>query len=85
MKTVAVTGGTFVALAMLVTGCASREVPPRFPGTAAASHDAPSAPPANVTRSLEEDDAKRGEKSPASNLPSESPATEHTGHHGHHH
>ena len=74
MKTLTLKGGTLVAFA-IVTGCASREVPPRFPQTAAASYEAPSAPQTKVTHALEAEVS----------APEQSPATEHTGHHGHRH
>ena len=67
-------GGLAVTVAALLTSCASREVPPRYPRSAAASLQAPAPPPARLARAFQPD------AEPAPTAPSSQ-----AGHHDHHH
>ena len=64
---------------LLVAGCASREVPARYPDSSAASPHAPSAQPLNVVTSLQGDE-------PVAHQEADAGASEgHAHHHGHDH
>lgn len=91
-----VTEGALIASLVVLVGCASREVPVRYPDSAPASPEAEAAPPAQVTETLRvepgelvgghEAGAARGNdvREPAQSEPTGLGHEGHGGHHGHH-
>ena len=80
-------------LLMLSLGCASREVPARFPQSSAASPEAPAGASLPVTQALASEPPLPGleqhgwqglnESTPAADAGAADPDAKHRGHHGH--
>ena len=70
----------------IAAGCASRELPSRFPQSSPASVEASAGRSAQVTRALDGDPGEVAERAePPTSTRSEGPATDHEGHHDHAH